>query len=327
MSDGQILNPFSRRLNIRDILSNSPPPLDHVLPGLLAGTVGMLVGPGGIGKTMFELQVALAVACGGSICGGLFDKSRDEGDPTPPNPGRVVLALAEESAEVVAHRLHAVIANAAKNKHLLGVDASPSQVLEMWDENLHIYPLADCPRLELMDRDLMPTESFRQLLGACDGARLVIVDPIRQFHSCDENQSGPMTALVQTMRGIPSSSKCALILAQHASQASVQSGQGGEASAGRGSTALTDGVRWQLNLHAPTNGSARDYGIAQSDLKRFVLVDLPKANYMAPTVTEVLERLPGGVLTLAGTSMTEKPVPGKGASPRQPRTTSKSERT
>ena len=79
------------------------------MPGLLAGTVGMLAGPGGIGKTMFELQVALAVACGGSICGGLFENM--EGDTmTARKPGRVVLVAAEEVVEVIWHRLHAIVA-------------------------------------------------------------------------------------------------------------------------------------------------------------------------------------------------------------------------
>ena len=54
-------NPFLKPLDIRQALTTPPPPPDHVLPGLLAGTVGMLAGPGGIGKTMLELQLASAL--------------------------------------------------------------------------------------------------------------------------------------------------------------------------------------------------------------------------------------------------------------------------
>ncbi|MBP4078002.1 AAA family ATPase, partial [Aeromonas sp. MrichA-1] len=35
-----------------------PPPIDYVLPNMVAGTVGALVSPGGAGKSMLALQLA-----------------------------------------------------------------------------------------------------------------------------------------------------------------------------------------------------------------------------------------------------------------------------
>lgn len=301
MSDVIKLNPFGQRLNIRHILSTSPPPQDHVLPGLLAGTVGMLAGPGGVGKTMFELQVALAVACGSSICGGLFEKG-ELGTTTPRKPGRVVMAAAEESVDLIWHRLHAVVATLLEHKHLLGIDATASELMDLWSENLHLYPLAGVPRVTLLDRELDKTESFQQLASACDGARLVILDPIRQFHVCDENDSGAMTALVQAFGSLAAKTATAVIFAHHVNRASTQMGQGDTAGAARGSTALSDGVRWQLNLSRPTKEAARLRGIADDERGRFVLVDIAKSNYLPPQGTEMLERMPGGVLALAGKS-------------------------
>lgn len=166
-------NPFARRLDIRHILSTSPPPQDHVLPGLLAGSVGMLAGPGGVGKTMFELQVAMAVACGGSICGGLFEGG-ESGALMSTRPGKVVLVAAEEAVDVIWHRLHAVASTLLGQPSLLGVDVDPETLLAMWEENLHIYPLAGMPRVTLMDRDLVPADCFKQLMVACEDARLVM---------------------------------------------------------------------------------------------------------------------------------------------------------
>ncbi len=83
MSNSVIPNPFERRLDIRCILSTSPPPQDHVLPGLLAGTVGMLAGPGCVGMSMFELQVACGksskrqVMCTAHVPNSLGTKSVD----------------------------------------------------------------------------------------------------------------------------------------------------------------------------------------------------------------------------------------------------------
>jgi RecA-family ATPase len=288
-------NPFARRLDIRHILSTSPPAQDHVLPGLLAGTVGMLAGPGGVGKTMFELQVALAVACGGSICGGLFEGG-ESGALMSPRPGKVVVVAAEEAVDVIWHRLHAVVATLLKDARMLGVELSPERLLDLWDEHLHIYPLAGMPRVTLMDRDLVSTASFNQLMEACDGARLVMLDPIRRFHTSDENDSGPMTALVQMLQELSSRTKAAVIFAHHTNRTSTQIGQGDTAGAARGSTALSDGVRWQLNLSRPTREAAKHRGIADDDAGRFVMVDIAKSNHLPPQPTMMLERLAGGVL-------------------------------
>ena len=295
MSDCAKPNQFSRCLDIRHLLSTTPPPLDHVLPGLMAGTVGMLAGPGGVGKTMFELQLALAVACGGSICGGLFE-SEEEGAPASRKPGRVVMVAAEESADLIWHRLHAIVATLLKHRRLLGIEARPSDLLDLWAENIHLYPLAGVARVTLLDRDLAPTESFRQLSGACEGARLVILDPIRQFHVGDENDSGAMTALVQACQTMAARTRAAVIFAHHVNRSSTQMGLGDTAGAARGSTALTDGVRWQLNLSEPSRDVARSRGIGVDERKGFVMVDIAKANYLPPQRSEMLQRLPGGVL-------------------------------
>jgi hypothetical protein len=293
-------NPFAMPIDIDRILTHSPPPQDHVLPGLLAGTVGMLAGPGGVGKTMFELQVAMAVASGGSYCGGLF-KSSAIGDLVSNKPGKVVLVAAEESLNLLWSRIHAIVATLSERQDFFGPCSDLMTLKNMWIENLHIFPLAGFSRVELLSRDLVATEYTNLLKSACEGARLVILDPIRQLHSCDENDSGAMTALVQQLHLLASRTKAAIIFAHHTNRASSTMGQGDFAGAARGSTALTDGVRWQMNLSRPTRDSAKYHNIADDEKGRFVLVDIAKANYLPSQSTEVLERLEGGVLSVRDT--------------------------
>lgn len=57
------------------------PPLDFVLPGLLPGTFGLLVAPGGTYKSSVALDMAISLAVGRPAAGGLFPA---------PKPGKVV---------------------------------------------------------------------------------------------------------------------------------------------------------------------------------------------------------------------------------------------
>jgi RecA-family ATPase len=258
----------------------------------------MLAGPGGVGKTMFELQVALAIACGGSICGGMFDGVKT-GALMSNRPGKVVLVTAEESVDVIWHRLHAIVATLLGQSSLMGVDVGPADLLDLWAENLHIYPLAGLPRITFMDGDLTSTEHFKQLVNVCAGARLVILDPVRRFHSCDENDSGAMTSLVQLLQGLSARTKAAVIFSHHTNRASTQLGMGDTAGAARGSTALTDGVRWQMNFSKVSKEVTKRRGISEDEVGRFVMVDIAKSNNLPPQPTLTLERHVGGVLLVA----------------------------
>ena len=58
MTDAKFSSVFGSPVNIAYILNNPPPPIDFVLPGLTAGSVGTIIGPGGMGtnhvKTMCQ---------------------------------------------------------------------------------------------------------------------------------------------------------------------------------------------------------------------------------------------------------------------------------
>jgi len=140
------------------------------------------------------------------------------------------------------------------------------------------------------------TDFFSALCEFCKGARLVIIDPLRRLHDGDENSSAAMTDVVQILEALAKQTGAAVIVAHHVNKASHFNDSGNSAGASRGSSALTDAVRWQLNLSGMSEKDAKAFRITGQH-KSYLRVDFAKANYIAPEPTIWLRRQEGGVLT------------------------------
>lgn len=271
-------------LNIAHALTQPRPTLDLVLPGMPVGTVGNLVAPGATGKTQFLLQLAVSRCLGLPTLGGLF--------PEAP-PENVLFLAAEEQEVVMRQRLHDIT-------HWLIEDGlfpsrTRSDVVTELDERLRLFPLSG-HNVQLLSEGGI-TDALNRIAKLGDGCRLVIADPLRRFHDGDENDSGAMTQLVQGFERIAMKTKAAVLVAHHTNKAATLSGQGEAQQAARGSSALTDGVRWQANLSSMSSKTAMDLGISPDDARFLVRFDISKSNYGAPQAPAWLRRLPGGVLT------------------------------
>lgn len=271
-------------MNISRALTGPRPKLDLVLPGLPIGAVGNLVAPGATGKTQFLLQLAVSRALGLPTLGGLF----------PEAPPEKVLFLAAEEQEVVMNlRLHDITDSLIEDG--LFPSRTREEVVEALHERLTLMPLSG------QDVRLVGDGSYTEALAGIaklgQSCRLVIADPLRRFHDGDENDSGAMTQLVQGFERIAIETKAAVLLAHHTSKAATLNGLGDAQQAARGSSALTDGVRWQANLSSMSAKTATDLGIPADDARFLVRFDISKSNYGAPQAPVWLRRLPGGVLT------------------------------
>jgi hypothetical protein len=130
----------------------------------------------------------------------------------------------------------------------------------------------------------------------CDGADLVLLDPLRQLHRGDEVDSSFMTDVMGLLHDVVAGTTGALLVAHHTSQASSVSDYGERAQAARGSTAITDSVRYQLNLSSPTTKWLIENGIRFDQPERLLRVDVAKSNYLPPVPTQLLLRGDGGIL-------------------------------
>jgi len=258
---------MDKNLDLSLYFNEMPPKVDYVLPGLIAGSVGCIVSPGGAGKSMLALEISVLIASGADLLGL---------GPVP--SGQVVYLSAEDKPIILHHRFYSI------GKYL-----TPEQ-REIVIENLAVRSLTK------RQPDLFNPEWRKWLIDIAQGKRLLIIDTLRCFHSGDENNSGQMAELIGFLKSASEETECSIVFLHHSNKASMLSGNGDQQHAIRGSTVLTDNVRWQAYLVGMTAKEAEKKKIPASERWRFVRLGLSKVNYGSPFEERWLERKDGGVL-------------------------------
>lgn len=239
---------------------------------LHAGIVGLLVSPGGVGKTTILLAMALSVATGCPFFGW-----------RPATRGRVFLGLGEEDLEEARRRLYYLARTAGLS------DAQRRDALA----NIAIAPLAGTP-VSLLERgpegNPVETETMRDLRAALAAGgepwALVILDPLSRWGGLDvETDNAQATRAVEAFESLTKAKgRPAVILAHHTNKTSRREGER-DATAARGATALVDGARWVASLTNVSFGPVRG-----------VELELVKSNYTGEIPRMLLARGEDGVL-------------------------------
>lgn len=264
-------------IDIMAAFEQPPNPLDYVLPGMIAGSVGAIVSPGGAGKSMLTLQIAAQIAGGPDTIGmGEY--------PT----GEVVYLPAEDPESTITHRLFS-----------LGKQLDPAQ-REAVATNLTIEPLMG---YEVNILDQRWTDALTRI---AEGKRLLILDTLRRFHQSDENDSGEMAQVVGRMEAISKATECSIVFLHHASKAAAMGGAGDQQQASRGSSVLVDNVRWQGFLAGMSKDEASQWStridgtpLDEDDRYFYVRFGVSKQNYGSPIPEQWLHRGEGGILAPA----------------------------
>lgn len=259
-------------MNLTWALTAQLPTLDFVLPGLLPGTFGLLVAPGATGKSQLALDLAVSIALGRPVAEGLF--------PACP-PGKVVFLAGAECDRILAERM----------RSLLRLDEQGDANLYA---NLFLFPMAgeSCT----LFANGQPTALHDELRELSAGARLIIVDPLRRLHGGDENNSADMTRFVVVMEQLAKATGAAVVGLHHANRASAADTASQHAA--RGSSALVDGARWQLNLSRMDEKTAEQHTISEAERSQYVALDFAKTNYLPPRPRCWLKRGAGGRFSL-----------------------------
>jgi hypothetical protein len=259
------------------------------------GRVGILAGAGGVGKSFAVVDLAVAVAAGLPWF-GVFPVD---------NPGRVLLAMGEETSEEINRRVY----NVVKARKL-----TPAQ-RDLVATCLFPLPLAGNSNVALSCSDNGEGEVTTKAAGALVRAlrehgpwSLIILDPMSRFAGPDaEKDNAAATRFVQVVESLampelghkigtrrvgPS-----VLLTHHTSQdARNQKDQTNvKTTATRGVTGLTDAVRWAATLVETDDG---------------VQFTVGKSNYGPTGATLKLTRGPDGTLRKAAAAQSGQPTPG-----------------
>ncbi len=273
-TDGDDAIPPRPELDPLDALEHDQPSIDLVLPGLAAGSVGSIISPGGAGKSILALELSLLITTGfdlsGFAAGGTYKR------------GAVGIAAAEDPVPAIAQRLRSI-----------GRDHLTPEQRQVFGRAITIEPLAG------MKVNIMQRKWFNFFMRFAEGKRIVFLDTLRCIHLLEENDSGQMADLIGTMGMISTQTGCALVFLHHTSKSSAINGQGGEQQAARGSSVLTDNIRWQAFLAGCTKADAKEHDIEEARRGFFVRVGISKQNFGVPVPEVWMRRVDGGVLVPA----------------------------
>lgn len=254
-------------IDIMGCYSTQPKPREYVLPGMIPGTVGSIVSPGGQGKSMLAVELAHCIAGGVDLL-GLGQQHQ----------GRVSYLSAEDGGDILHERLHAIGQRLSQ-----GQREACAERLVIEDLTRHTPNLFEQQWLDAVERLAIDS-------------RLLFLDTLRSFHGGDENDGTQMSALIGSIRAMAARTGCAVVFLHHANKAAAMAGQGDAQQASRGSSVLTDNIRWQSYLAGMTPEEAKKYDIETDQRGYYVRFGISKQNYGAPFDERWYRRREGGIL-------------------------------
>jgi regulatory protein RepA len=268
--------------DIRDFFTREPEPDEYVLPGLMPGTVGSIVSPGGQGKSI----LALMLSC---LVGGAIDLLDLGIFPM----GNVVYLSAEDSRKILHKRFFHIGAKLDTGQRENCIEGVRTKDLTKHN-----------PDLINGEHAVAWRDAIEKL---AEGSRLLILDTLRSFHSSDENNSTTMSVLMGYLRAIAARTGCAIIFLHHTSKSSATGNTGDQQQASRGSSVLTDNIRWQAYLAGMSSEESEkltddDGQPIGEDRGYYVRFGISKQNYGSPFTEKWYKRGRGGILEPASLS-------------------------
>lgn len=271
--------------SVQRFLSTPPPPRRFLLKDCLPlGELGLLVAPGGTGKSRFAVQLGISVVTGIPLA-DVWEIGET---------GSALLLMAEDSEDELHRRLHG--ARTALDirdggDHVEKLKRSLFLKSMVGEDNL----LTATDETGEVQRTLL-VERLLETVRGIEDLRLIVIDPASRFRGGEENSNEDTTRFVQALEYIAQRTGATILVIHHANKGSHNADEASQ-NASRGASALTDGVRWQMNLNRPPKNEAKALNISEEERRLCIMATVTKNNYAAPSDPVVLKLADGGHLT------------------------------
>jgi len=257
----------------------APPPerrwlFNGVLP---LGIVGLIVAPGGTGKSTFAIQMGVAVATGGKLA-----NAWDTGES-----GAALLLMAEDDDAELHRRVRMVAGHLGLTEKALRTLHTVSFV----GEDVRLIS-------ETRERGIQHTDVVTRLIATAEkipDLRLIVIDPASRWRDGDENDAGNATRFIQAVERISKATGATVLLIHHTSKGAMASGESTQGAA-RGSSALPDGSRWMAQLATVNKTMNKTLKLPEAEMRMHLVLSVPKGNYAPPQAEILLQRQEGGYL-------------------------------
>lgn len=242
------------------------PPRPWIIPGvMLAGYTHMLVAPGGSGKSLFTLQLAMTLASG-----------EPWGEFKPRKRFKTLLINVEDDLHEQRRRLaaarHVMQPDMSKVAGMIRLAADPESI---------VVARSDATRKAVVATPIVG--ALRRYIEAND-IDVLIVDPFAETFEGDENSNSEVKWAMKIWRDeIAKPTGCAVYLVHHTTKHAANGA--GDADIVRGAGAIVNSTRISATLMPMTVEEAEAVGITAAERHFYVRYDDAKANQSLKTGT------------------------------------------
>ena len=276
-------------------LASNPPPRRWILKDLVVlGKAAAIIAPGGSSKSQWLLQLAVGVASGLPVADHWEDGE----------PGSVLVFFAEDDEDEIHRRLKRI------TDHL--TMEGPAQELQGIEDRLYIYSTIGKDTL-LTKRDTSGevsstgiVQGILQMAEKINNLKLIIIDPASRFRGGEENSNEDATRFVEALETLAKRTGATVMIAHHTNKGSYSQDHEPGQGASRGASALTDGLRWQMNLGRLTPAQLSAIGASKEQSGQYLAATVTKTNYSAFPAPVLLECLDRGYLTAISAAQSQQ---------------------
>jgi hypothetical protein len=249
-----------------------PPPRGWLLGNIFARKfMSSLLADGGVGKTALRYAQLLSLAIGQSLTGDhVFQRCR------------VLIISLEDGADelrrrILALRLHYKIdLSELKGWLFLASPGASAGKLMSADKSGRLIRGAMADNLEAV------------ILAR--GIDIVSIDPFVKSHSVEENSNNNIDEVVQVLTDLSDKHNIAVDSPHHTSKGTADPGN---ASRGRGASAMKDGARLVYTLAPMSPEEAKAFGLTEEERRSLIRMDSGKVNIAPPLRAAKWYRLVG----------------------------------